>query len=281
MEKTILWGKEIQEEFAIASENQLDGFLELVRYIQKNDIENMICEETVDKAELWEWLYSKDDVELNDIKRELSRYIEKARCVVESEFDKLLEEVGKMLPVKILVLLFNGCNYYFISTIAEYYEGIRCYLRKEKKDDFCKNLPECFPNIYFAEGIEATINTLNRKFEDMREEIVKHLIQINDYKVRFCELLEKHKSYQEIAQKFSAETGIACSPQAGREKVQALKEKHMNVLSGQEEVVVCELHTKFKTFNINREQQDRIYFFPGRQGILDGRIIVKHIGTHL
>ncbi len=85
----------------------------------------------------------------------------------------------------------------------------------------------------------------------------------------------------DTAEKFSADTGIACSPQAGREKVQTLKEKYMNHLSGQEEVVICELHTKFKTFNINREQQDRIYFFPGKQGILDGRIIVKHIGAHL
>lgn len=122
---------------------------------------------------------------------------------------------------------------------------------------------------------------MNRKFEDIREEIVEHLIQINDYQVRFSELLEKHKSYQEIAHEFSIDTEIECSPQAGREKVQALKEKHINDINGREETVICELHTKFKKFNIDRERQDRIYFFPGKKGILEGRIIVKYIGTHL
>ncbi len=281
MEKAILWGKGIEKGFTMVSEVQLDDFLELVRYIQKNGIRNMICEDTLDKAELWEWLYSKDKAELNDVKRELSRYVEKAKCVGEDEFDTFLKKAGRLFPVKVLVLLFNNNRFYYISTIPEYYEGLRSYLRKEKKDDFCKDLQECFPSIFFSEEIETTVNTLNRRFEDIRGEIVEHLIQINDYKDRFCELLEKHKSYQEIAEEFSADTGIACSPQAGREKVQNLKEKHINILSGQEEVVTCELHTKFKTFNLNREQQDRIYFFPGKQGILDGRIIVKHIGTHL
>ena len=34
-------------------------------------------------------------------------------------------------------------------------------------------------------------------------------------------------------------------------------------------------------FNIDRTKQDRIYFFPGRKGIHEGKIIVKHIGKHL
>lgn len=142
-------------------------------------------------------------------------------------------------------------------------------------------MQECFPNIYFADGIGATINTLNRRFEDIRGEIVEHLTQICDYQIKFGELLDEHKSYQEIAQQFSKDTGIDCSPQAGREKVQLLKERQVNETTGQEEIIVCELHTKFKTFNIDREHQDRIYFFPGKRDILGGKVIVKHIGKHL
>lgn len=281
MEKVVLWGDGIEQDFVEVSENQFDDFLELVRYIQKNNIQNVICENTLYKAELWEWLYSKDQVELNDIKRELRRYIEKARYVNEAEFDKLMEKIGKLLSIKVLALLFDKKNIFYISTILEYYAGIRSYLKMEKKDDFCKDLQECFPNIYFAEGIETSVNSLNRKFEDIREEIVEHLTQINDFKARFGELLEEHKSYQEIAREFTADTGIECSPQAGREKVQDLKERQFNDINGQEETVICELHTKFKKFNIDRERQDRIYFFPGKKGILNGKIIVKYIGTHL
>lgn len=281
MEKVILWEKEIEKDFAKASENQLDDFLELVRFVQKNGIQNLICKSTLDKAELWEWLYSKDQIELNDIKRELSRRLERAECKEEGKYEEFFGKIGKLLAIKVLLLSFKGESVYYISTIAEYYISIRNYLALEKKDDFCNDLQECFPNIFFVEGIETTVNTLNRKFEDMREEIIEHLVRINDYYRKFSDMLEKHKSYREIAKQFIIDTGIDCSPQAGREKVQALKETRINEVTGQEETVVCELHTKFKTFNIDKEKQDRIYFFPGKQGILGGRIIVKHIGTHL
>lgn len=85
MEKVILWEKEIEKDFAKASENQLDDFLELVRFVQKNGIQNLICKSTLDKAELWEWLYSKDQIELNDIKRELSRRAWKGRSAKKKE----------------------------------------------------------------------------------------------------------------------------------------------------------------------------------------------------
>ena len=281
MEKVILWEKEIEKDFAKASENQLDDFLELVRFVQKNGIQNLICKSTLDKAELWEWLYSKDQIELNDIKRELSRRLERAECKEEGKYEEFFGKIGKLLAIKVLLLSFKGESVYYISTIAEYYISIRNYLALEKKDDFCNDLQECFPNIFFVEGIETTVNTLNRKFEDMREEIIEHLVRINDYYRKFSDMLENHKSYREIAKQFIIDTGIDCSPQAGREKVQALKETRINEVTGQEETVVCELHTKFKTFNIDKEKQDRIYFFPGKQGILGGRIIVKNIGTHL
>lgn len=281
MKKAVLWGNGIEKNFAGVSEDRLDDFLELILYIQKNDIRNVICENTLNEAELWEWLYSKEQIELNDIKRELSRRLERAECVTQNEFNELFDKIGKMQKIKVLVLSFENESIYYISSILEYYAGLRSYLMSEKKDDFCNDLQDCFPNIYFSEGIGATINSLNRRFEEIRQEIVEHLIQINDYQVKFGELLDKNKSYQEIAQQFTVDTGIDCSPQAGREKVQLLKERRVNEITGQEETIVSELHTKFKTFNIDREHQDRIYFFPGKRGILGGKIIVKYIGNHL
>lgn len=54
MEKISLWGKNIEKDFVRASENQLDDFLELIQYIQKNGISNKICERTLEKSELWD-----------------------------------------------------------------------------------------------------------------------------------------------------------------------------------------------------------------------------------
>lgn len=204
MKKAVLWGKEIKKDFTSASESQVDAFLDLVQFIQQNDIWNAICESTLDEAELWGWLYSKEQIELNDIKRELARRMERAKCVSQEEFDELLGEIGKIQKIKILVLSFERVCVYYISTILEYYTGIRSYLALEKKDDFCDDLQECFPNIYFVEGIRTTMNTLNRSFEDIREEIVEHLTQLNDYRVKFGKLLDEHKSFQEVAQQFSA-----------------------------------------------------------------------------
>lgn len=281
MEKIILWAKEIEKDFMRVSEYQLDDFLELMRFIQKNNIQNKICETTLNKAEIWEWLYSKEQIGLNDIKRELSRRLEKVKSIGEGEFDNYWGKIGKLFPVRVLALSFQGEGVYYIATISEYYTGIRNYLALEKKDDFCNDLQECFPNIFFVNGIDTTVNTLNRKFEEIQKEIVEHLTHLNNYQAKFSEMSREHKSFQEMARQFTADTGIDCSPQRGRDKVQALKEVQKNETTGLEEPVICELHTKFQTFNIDRERQDRIYFFPGKQGILDGRIIVKHIGSHL
>lgn len=147
MEKAVLWEKEIQNGFAEASESQLDDFLELIQFVQKNGIRNEICESTLEKPELWEWLYSKDKIELNDIKRELSRRLEKVKCKREEEFDEVFDKIGKLLDIRVLLLSFKRECIYYISTIFEYYEGIRSYLSVEKKDDFCVDLQECFPNM--------------------------------------------------------------------------------------------------------------------------------------
>lgn len=281
MEKIVLWDKEIKSSFLCITEDELDDFLKLLTYIQTNDIANLVSIEMEDDSELWEWLGSKDRVELNDMKRELYKRIGKAKHVGNEEFENNLLNVGRLLPVKTLVLLFNSNMAYHISTLSEYYIGLRYYLGQEKKSEFCKDMQECFPNIFFAEDIERTINTLNRNFEDMREEIILHLSKINDYHDKFLHLLSEHKGYREIAQEFEKDTGIECSPQAGRDRVQQLKEKHYNVITNQDETITCELHTKFNKFNIDRNRQDRIYFFPGKNGIQDGKVIVKHIGEHL
>ncbi|MCM1541545.1 MAG: hypothetical protein NC121_09800 [Blautia sp.] len=47
------------------------------------------------------------------------------------------------------------------------------------------------------------------------------MIYINDYWPKFSEMLKENKSYQEVAQQFTIDTGVDCSPQAGKEKVEA------------------------------------------------------------
>ena len=271
MEIVTIWDEYLNEEFTKVSEQQLDLFLSLLNYINEKSILNKLSYDFCDNPDLWEWLGSKDQISLRDMKREISIMINKAKKVSAEEYVQLLQNVGKVDGSRTLILDFEKEGVYYVSTIEEYYLGLRKYLLLEKKDDFCKDMLECFPNIYFDEGINATINSLNRNFDELKEEIVEHLTQINDYHAKFIYLLSQNKSNQAISQEFHADTGIECSPQAGRKGVEALKISCYNEISQRMEVVKCELHTKFKKFNIDREKQDRIYFFPGRQGIKEGK----------
>ena len=281
METITLWDEGINEELEKVSEQQLDLFLSLLNYIDDKKISNRLSYQLCDNPALWQWLSSKEALGLRDMKRELSIMINKARKISSEEYTKLVCNIGKLGEAKILVLDFENENIYYVSTMDEYYKGLRKYLEMEKKDDFCKDMSECFPNIYFDDGINATVNSLNRNFDDLKEEIVDHLTKINDYHSKFILLLSQNKSNQVISQQFYADTGIECSPQSSRDGIQVLKISCYNEINKRMESVKCELHTKFKKFNIDREKQDRIYFFPGRPGIKEGKIIVKHIGTHL
>jgi hypothetical protein len=281
MEKTILWGDEIGGCFASLSEKELDNFLSLVEFIQKNGIAEYINDKTLEDADLWAWLFSRNDFCLNDIKKTLLKKIEKAGHIDSREYERKKQKAGHPEKEKVLILYRDNEKWFCVLNEDEYYNGVRMYLRMEKKDEFSGDLQDCFSNIYFVEGIDTSINTLNRKFEEIRDEIVDHLSVLDSYKSKFEQLLNDNKSYRELADCFYKDTGIHCSTQAGRPGVSQLKIKLMNDNTGREEDVNCELHTKFKKLNIDRENQDRIYFCPGKKGVKEGRIIVKYIGDHL
>lgn len=281
MQKVVLWDEYIGDQFVKESKTQFDLLLKLLEFLEEKKISNKLSYDFCDSANLWEWLGSKEQIELRDIKKELSIKINKAEKMSKEEYDKVFCNIGKLSEKKVLVLSFDNKNAFYIAKISDYYNGLRYYLCMDKKAEFCKDVSECFSNIYFDENISSTMNSLNRNFEELRNEIVEHLSKIDEYHSKFVLLISQNKSNQDIAHQFSMDTGIDCSPQAGRDGIKELKLVCYNEISKQEEVVKCELHTKFKKYNVDRTKQDRIYFFLGRPGIKDGKIIVKHIGKHL
>ena len=281
MEKKVLWDKEFPSQCYLISLEELNMFLELLQFIHDNKITDYIYEKTVEDEELWGWIYSRDNTDLIDVKKELSKKIQKVKTLKEDMFEKDLICLGKNEKPRIFLCSFSEKDIFYISSIQKFYIAMRKYLSMEKKDEFCKDLHESFPAILFVTDIDASINTLNQKFETIKDEIINHLTELNNYNYKFLELLEENKSYTEISQIFKYDTGIDCSPQSGRDHTKELKIECQNSVTEKKEIVKCELHTKFKTFNIDRLKQDRIYFFPGKRGIEKGRIIVLHIGKHL
>lgn len=280
MEKEILWEKKLEEILCDFSYEQLDDFLSAVDYSSDYGASMYISDEEYDNANLWDWLYSRDDDKLNDIKRELQKYIGKAASIPKTHFEEKMKEIGKNSRIKTLIAGNRKSDFGFCS-LYTYLNCLRNYLGMEKKDEFTKNLDECFPNLYFVSDIGTTINTLNRSFNEIRGEIISHLTSLDLYKDKFSVLVNEGKSNIEISKVFMSDTNIECSPQGDRRGVEYLKLAMYNNLTKSDEIIVCELHTKFKKHNIDRTKQDRIYFFPGKAGIKEGRVIIKHIGTHL
>lgn len=281
MDKVILWDESIPEKLFKLSEEELDLFLLLIDYLDENGIHTQLVYDLYDNPDLWEWFGSKEPIELQDIKKEIIKKMGKAIKINRNVYAEKTNQVGKIGDYVVLVLDFHNNDVYYVSTKDELYRGLRKYLSMEKKNDFCVDMKACFPNIFFHEDVAISMNSLNRSFEEIREEIVEHLTKINDYHEKFAYLLSKNKSNQLICQEFFADTKIECSPQTGRDGIRLLKIDCYNSATKQMETIKCELHTKFKRFNIDRTKQDRIYFFPGKPGIQDGKIIVKHIGKHL
>ena len=281
IEKETLWANCISKQFEEESYESLDLFLELLSYIENNDISNKISKELYYNEELWNWLSSKEQIDMHDIKRELLIKIERADKIAEREYEDYINNIGKIKNNKKFVLCFNEENAFYIASLDKYYDGLRRYLAMEKKAEFCTDMVECFPNLFFVDDIATTINTLQRNFDDLRAEIVMHLTAINNYYDNFKTLLTQNMNNESIAREFSSYTGIECSPQAGRQSVENLKLSCYNTISQQKEIIKCELHTKFEKYNIDKTKQDRIYFFPGKSGIHDGKTIIKHIGKHL
>ena len=77
---------------------------------------------------------------------------------------------------------------------------------------------------------------------------------------------------------FQRDSGIECSPQGDKKRIKVFMREFVNERTGKKENINCELHTKFKRFNIDKDKQDRIYFAPAREGICSGKVILIHIG---
>lgn len=280
MEKEILWEKKLEEMLCDFSYEQFDDFLCAIDYSLEYGASMYISDDEYDNANLWAWIYSHDNDKLNDMKIELLKHIRKAIGIHKDCFEEKKKEIGKNSRIKTLIAGNRISDFGFCS-LYKYLHILRIYLGMEKKDEFSKDLDECFPNLYFVSDIDSTINTLNRNFNEIRGEIIDHLSALDLYKNNFSTFANEGKSNIEISKLFMSDTNIECSPQGERRGVERLKLTLYNELTKREEIIVCELHTKFKKYNIDRTKQDRIYFFPGKAGIEDGRVIIKHIGAHL
>lgn len=280
-----LWDENAPLALGAAAENVealLESVLEMLDIsLQYNTeyhvLEDSLYSQMICGEEFVNWLYDYTQPELRDLKKELCIRINKSKPVR----GKCMEQQEEWLArEKTFTVGKDGKKTDLVWTCADYWEFKRNVLARCSKAEFAHDLAECFENIYFTDSVEPSLHTLNNQFSDIRGEIVEHLSKLNSYYAEFRSKRQSNVDNRSICLEFKEFSGINCSPQAGRESVHTLYRRFYNVKDKAEEELCCELHTKFKKYNRDRENQDRIYFHPGKDGICEGKIIVIHIGSH-
>lgn len=232
-----------------------------------------------------DWLYDKQtDPEFADIKRELSILLNKSIPIESEEYDSYLEIINKMdfSTELILCLKISNASNFFVYTPNRYWESKQCFLSKYiNKDNFLNEAKGCFPNLFFHDNVQSSFNTLNSDFDISRPIIVKHLSSLNKYHYDSQQWCESGVDFRKISEEIQELYDIECSPQSNRASVRNLYFEFINIKTKQTESLCCELHTKIKWHNMDRENQDRIYFHPGKKDIQDNKVLIAYIGTHI
>lgn len=232
-----------------------------------------------------DWIYDLNaDPELSSFKKELSKRINKSACIDAEEYNALMSNVEETSCTNEELIMSVHCetsNILYVASSGRYWSAKQWYLATYvKRHDFFSNMTECFPNLFFHEHVASSINTLNADFSVERPFIVRHLQALNDFMPDFSSFSAEGMDYRRICEKFQEYSHIECSPQSDRKAAQKLNYKFTNTCTGQEIVVCCELHTKLKWDGMDRANQDRIYFHPGKPEIANGKVLIVHIGTH-
>jgi hypothetical protein len=236
-------------------------------------------------VQLWEFLYATKNIFNRDIKKYLLKIIDHSEST-SSTVEEIIELLDKhneeiiygllclhqvqSIPEKYLVynrhnwLMFNK---YFLS------------LYPISESNFYNECQKYFPNLYFHNRIEKTLNTLEKGLKDFSKSIIHHLTLLND---------EFHKYYNpsnriDTLKRFSSACGVDVSPQGNATDKPKITYEFINY-SNVKELVCCEPHLKLGQSDDRGDTHyyfNRIYFHEGKDNIANGKILIGHIGGHI
>lgn len=245
---------------------------------------DILFEQVVSEEAFAEWLYNFGaQPELSTLKKELSKKIARSKRIETTEYDSLINKVEQQsCPEELIMSVHRGDeNPLHVATPDCYWNAKQWYLAQYvKRHEFVTTAMECFPNLYFHAHVSSAINTLNADFSQERKLIVKHLKALNDFRAMFSKLREEGADNRKMCVEFQAHFHIECSPQTDRRSAEKLDYEFVNTGTGEKIILRCELHSKLKWSDMDKEHQDRIYFHPGKPEIENGKVLILHIGTH-
>ena len=168
----------------------------------------------------------------------------------------------------------NRTSIYFLTNENQVIGFYRAIIEIENLNeaDYIFHTPLAFPNLYFVQDIHRQFRRFRQRYSEVRPQVTRHLSALND---DFRDLCEQHNYNMEMVFRIlKSDKGIGVSGESHptRQNRTAMGEREV-VIDG--ETVVCEYHTKLTN------TYDRIHFYPGRQGVAEGKIIIGIFAEHL
>lgn len=232
-------------------------------------------------------LYGSNQVLNRDVKKALLHIIDrhKEKNITENEVFTLIQNNNSGCLNGLICLnsiSIEGLDQnVIIKTDKDWYKFHRCFLAKYpvNEDNFYREIKQYFPQIYFNSNVLNSLKSIDGGLEKFASIIVYNLAQLND-KFNLCIQSDLRKTLHV----FSGTCGVDATLQGDARKKSKLTFDFVDEDLGIRESVCCEPHLKLKRTNLPGDStfySNRIYFNEGIPHIMDGKILVAHIGKHL
>lgn len=269
----------------------LQKFLDTIVYMRESKAEvfadkNTLYEQVVSGTQFADWIFDmRPQSEYREQKRELMLLIEMSKPAGRTEYEAILSEIeGQACQKELSVSIHTDSgNVLYVDTVARLLDAKRWFLASRvSRSDFSTEAPECFPRLFFHGRVGSSMNTLCANFTRERPLIVEHLAALDGFAPEFRRMSGAGNGNTDMAHAFEDFYGhrIECSPENDRDTARKL-DFPFTSKNREEKILRCELHTKLKWDDMDKEHQDRIYFHPGDSLVADGRVLIAHIGEHL
>lgn len=96
MKLDAVWTQELPEQIPQKDKESVENLLEMLDFCDENEIKNYLDEDALyENNEFCDWIYSKTDRDMNDMKRELMKKTSRYTHLTQEQQKEYLQTIGK------------------------------------------------------------------------------------------------------------------------------------------------------------------------------------------
>lgn len=134
MKLDAVWTQELLEQIPQKDKESVENLLEMLDFCDENEIKNYLDEDALyENNEFCDWIYSKTDRDMNDMKRELMKKTSRYTHLTQEQQKEYLQTIGKPEENKRFGVDFREEEFYAASKMKLYQIARRYFKEREKK----------------------------------------------------------------------------------------------------------------------------------------------------